>query len=474
MCSRHKAGTDKLSPQDFEPGVAQGNAIVGRDERGSGAEIGVNFKTRAGRPIRPCANKDVKVSSRTMRIAYVTSRLPYPPIGGDRVRSYHFLRHLLRSHQVTMYAIASPLPNETVTEIPQFGSLKQNLFQIPQLGYLRNAAQGFFSKLPLQVKLYRSRELACALARDVERGAIDVVIAHLVRMAEYARPFKAIPRILDMTDSIHLHYTRMARLSLRPRGLAARIERERLQRYESAVCSWFDNVLLASPLDIAWLQRRHSVSNLTLLPTGIETNSFPFHEGSFDPHRIIFVGKLDYLPNTDAAIYFARQILPRVRQAVPQAEFVVAGWNPPRSIRKLAGKPYVKVLPNVPDVQTEVVKSAVSVAPMRFGSGIQVKILESLALGTPAVTTESVVEAFGDEGKKAILVGHHPEEFAQKVVSILRDGATRERLRRAGRRVIEARFQWDQVLAPLDRILESFAEKRREARPALSLKDKAR
>lgn len=406
-----------------------------------------------------------------MRIAYLTSRLPYPPIGGDRVRSYHFLRHLLRSHQVTMYAIASPLPNEAIADISQFGSLKQNLFQIPQLGYLRNAAEGLFSKLPLQVKLYRSRELACALARDIERGAIDVVIAHLVRMAEYARPFKAIPRILDMTDSIHLHYTRMQRLPVRPRGFAARIECKRLQRYESAVCSWFDNVLLASPLDIAWLRRRYSESNLTLLPTGIETNAFPFHEGSFDPNRIIFVGKLDYLPNTDAAIYFARQILPRVRQAVPQAEFVVAGWNPPRSVRKLAAKPYVKVLPNVPDVRTEVSKSAVSVAPMRFGSGIQVKILESLALGTPAVVTESVAGAFGEDGKKAILVGRDPDEFAQEVVRVLKDGAARERLRRAGRKVIEARFQWNQVLAPLDRILDSFAEKRSAARSGLPLKD---
>jgi sugar transferase (PEP-CTERM/EpsH1 system associated) len=399
-----------------------------------------------------------------MRIAYLTSRLPYPPIGGDRVRSYHFLQHLLRFHQVTIYAIASPLPNEAVTGAPQLGCLRQNLFQIPQLGYLRNAAEGFFNSLPLQVRLYRSRELACTLARDVEQGAFDVVIAHLVRMAEYARPFKSIPRILDMTDSIHLHYMRMPRFSIRPRGLVALIERERLQRYESAVCSWFDNVLLASPLDIAWLQRWHSESNLTLVPTGIETGSFPFHEGAFDPNRIIFFGKLDYLPNTDAAIYFARQILPRVRQAVPQAEFVVAGWNPPRSVQKLARESFVKVLPNVPDLRTEVAQSALSVAPMRFGSGIQVKILESLALGTPAVATESVVGAFGEDGKEAILVGRDPEDFAGKVVSVLKDNAARERLRRAGRKLIEARFQWDQVLAPLDRILDGLAEKQFEAR----------
>ncbi len=398
-----------------------------------------------------------------MRIAYLTSRFPYPPIGGDRVRSYHFLLHLLHSHQVTMYAVASLLPNETATDGSQFPGLAQNLFPIPKLGYVRNAFEGLFSKLPLQVKLYKSNGLFRQLAHDVERGAIDVILTHLVRMAEYARSFEGIPRILDMTDSIHLHYARMPALLLRPHGLAAGIERNRLREYESDVCAWFDNVLLASPLDIGWLRRWHSRPNLTLVPTGIETSDFPFHEGAFDPNRIIFVGKLNYLPNTDAAIYFAREILPCVRHAVPTAELVVVGWNPPRAVRKLARMPHVKVLANVPDVRPEIAKSAVSVAPMRFGAGIQVKVLESLALGTPAVVTESVFGAFGEKGNEAILVGRDPREFADKVASILRDTAYRERLRRAGRRLIETSFQWDQVLAPLDRILDGLADKRREA-----------
>lgn len=400
-----------------------------------------------------------------MRIAYLTSRLPYPPIGGDRVRSYHFLRHLLCRHQVTVYAIASPLPKESVAYYPRLNGLKQNLFQISQFGYARNAIEGLFGRHPLQAGLYKSHELTRALAQDVERGAIDVIIVHLVRMAEYARPFKNIPRILDMTDSIHLHYLRMPRLPHNPHWLAAQVDRRRLLHYESDVSSWFDSVLLTSPLDIAWVRQRHAGSNLLLVPTGIDTSSYPFNEGSYDPNRIIFVGKLDYLPNTDAVLYFTREILPLVKRVVPKAEFVVAGWNPPRAIKELARKSYVKVLANVPDIRPEVARSAVSVAPLRFGSGIQVKILESLALGTPAVATENVTGAFGEEGKEAILLGRNPSEFAEKVTSILRNQECRERLRRAGRSLIKTRFQWKQVLAPLDRILDGITEKQLQARP---------
>lgn len=399
-----------------------------------------------------------------MRIAYLTSRLPYPPIGGDRVRSYHFLRHLLRRHQVTVYAIRSPLPEGANATYTRLTGLNQNLFEISQFGYARNALEGVFSRHPLQTRLYKSSELTQALEQDVERGTIDVIIVHLIRMAECVRPFNQIPRILDMTDSIHLHYARMPRLLHHPHWLAARFERERLSHYESDVSSWFDSVLLTSPLDIAWIQQKHAGSNLLLVPTGIEASAFPFNGDSFDPNRIIFVGKLDYLPNTDAVLYFARKILPLVKHDVPKADFVVIGWNPPMSLKRLAKKSHLKLLPNVSDVRPQIARSAVSVAPLRFGSGIQVKILESLALGTPTVATQNAAGAFGEEGKQAILVGRNPEEFAAQVTSILRDQSYRERLRRAGRKLVETRFQWDQVLGPLDRILDSIAEKRVRAK----------
>jgi glycosyltransferase involved in cell wall biosynthesis len=356
-----------------------------------------------------------------------------------------------------MYAIAPRFTEKAATPPAYLTGLAQELFQISRRGYARNALRGFFSSFPMQARLYESSELGQALERHVRRGDIDLIFVHLVRMAEYARSFRGIPRILDMTDSLHLHYSRMPRFGLHPQGLAARIELGRLARYEREVSSWFDQVILASPVDIAWLREEGSESDFLLIPTGIDTTAFPFHQGSFDPHRIIFVGKLDYLPNADAAVYFAEEVLPLIRREVPEAEFVVAGWNPPRAVRNLAREPHVRVLANVPDVRPEITRAAVSVAPMRFGAGIQVKILESLALGTPAVATESAAGAFGEEGREALRVGRDTSEFAGHVVSILRDHAYREQLGKAGRRLTEERYPWELVLAPLDNVLERLA-----------------
>lgn len=400
-----------------------------------------------------------------MQIAYLTSRLPYPPTSGGQLRSYHFLRHLSRRHQVSMYSIATPVPNGRKSGLPPLTGLEENLFPLSHLGYARNVLKGLFSSLPIQVRLFEAGQLVSRLAREAEEGRIDILIVHLVRMAEYAKPFSRLPRILDMTDSLHLHYSRMPRLSLHPYGLAARVERERLARYERQVVSWFDGVVLASPIDISWLCERGAQSNFLLVPTGIDAGEFPFYEGPFDPHRIVFVGKLDYLPNADAAVFFAREVLPLIQREVPQAEFTVVGWNPPRVVRNLAGTAGIRVLANVPDVRPEVTQAAVSVAPMRFGAGIQVKILESLALGTPAVATESVAGAFGEEGKNTILVGRDPGGLARHVTSILKDPTYRERLRRNGRKLIETRFQWNQVLAPLDGLLERLSQTVRQPSP---------
>jgi hypothetical protein len=370
------------------------------------------------------------------------------------------LRHLLRKHRVTIYAIAAPLAGAAGAYREGLPGSDEKHFQISRWGYAWNGFRGFFGKLPLQAKLYESDDLRQALAVDVQRGEIDVVLVHLVRMAEYARPLDGVPRVLDMNDSIHLHYSRMPFRPHHPIWLASRVERRRLARYESELPRWFDWVLMSSPVDLAWVRDRCGRSNFALVTHGVDLEELPFSEGPFQPHRIVFLGKLDYFPNADAALHFAREILPLVKRSVPQAHFVVVGWNPPKAVRSLARLPAVTVLPNVPDARGEVAKSALSVAPLRFGAGIQVKVLDSLALGIPVVASEGAARAFGEEGKTAILVGQDPAQFAGHVIRILKDSDYRERLRRAGRALVESRYRWEQVLSPVDRILETFSQGR--------------
>jgi len=391
-----------------------------------------------------------------MRIAFLTSRLPYPPIGGDRLRAFHILRHLQRSHEVTLYALGSALGKDQTSTPPEFVGLKQRLFRLSPLRYGWNALRGLVSDLPLQVKLYETAELRHALTADLNRGDFDLLFVHLVRMAEYARPFSHLPRILDMTDSIHLNYSRMPNLIVSPLGLAARVERRRLARYEALMPSWFDKVLLTSPVDLEWVRQRSGRANFLQVPQGIDLEKFPYPAARPVGNRIVFFGKLDTLPNSDAARYFAREVFPLVRKSIPEAEFHVVGWGPPRAVRNLARLPGVIVRANVPEVQPLVAQCALSVAPMRFGAGIQTKIVESLALGVPVVASPEAALPYGMGDHSPILVARTTEAFAEAVIRVLQDGQYRERLARAGRSLAESKYSWDRVLAPLDEVLEEL------------------
>jgi sugar transferase (PEP-CTERM/EpsH1 system associated) len=395
-----------------------------------------------------------------MRIAYLTSRFPFPPVGGDRMRVYYTLRHLLRSHEVTLYTIASRVNLNGGSSHPALQGLELKSFNISKHAYALNGARAFFSDLPLQVKLYECPELARALDDDVRRGAIDLVFVHLVRMAEYARRYNHLPRVLDMADSIYLHYARMPRVWGSPLWAGARMDRERVRRYEGEVTRWFDSILIHTDEDLEWVRRESGATNLVRSPMGVDTEEFLFHERPYDARRIVYCGKLDYLPNTDAVVYFVEQILPLVRRQVPDAQFSVVGFNPPASLRALARRSGVELRANVPDVRPEVSSAATSVAPLRFGAGIQNKILQSLAMGVPVVATPLAARPFGEAGSSPVLAAETPQEFASHVVRLLQDSGYRNQLAREGRDLVEAEFRWDRVMTPVDQVLDALISRR--------------
>ena len=398
-----------------------------------------------------------------MRIAYLTSRYPFPPIGGDKMRVYYTLRYLLQSHEVTLYTMASKPKLNGHSHHPDLQGLRLKVFPMGKAAYAWNGTTALFSDRPLQTRLYECPDLVQTLDADVRSGAVDLLFAHLIRMAEYARPYSHLPRILDMADSISLHYKRMRKVFWDPQWVGTRIDQNRVLRYEAEAPKWFDRVLLHTREDIDWVRKQSGATNLVQSRMGVDTEEYAFREGPCHPRRIVYCSKLDYLPNIDAAVYFATEVFPLVRRRVPDAEFSVVGFNPPKSVRALAQMPGVEVRANVPDVRPEVTGAAVSVAPIRFGAGIQNKILQALAMGVPVVATPLVAKPFNDGTSSPVLAAATPQEVADQVVDILQRPEFRRQLALQGRKLIETHFKWDQVFAPVDKFLDSITRKENRA-----------
>ena len=381
-----------------------------------------------------------------MRILFLTSRLPFPPVGGDRLRAYHLLEHLTHGHSVTLISfVESSDELRTATDhLPRL----ERLVPIPLSRAVSygNCIRGLFSRDPLQIHYYRSRRMR-KVVYDELRSGYDVIVCHLIRMAQYLPSSPRIRKIVDLTDAISLNYERARRYRRGPFRVINRIEAGRVRRYEIDTIRRADSALLISEVDAAYLSSDGNPGGIRIVRNGVALDRFPFAEGRHDPDQICFVGNLRYFPNVDAALYLANDVFPRIRAVRPSARLVVVGANPPKSIQQLADGDSIRVTGLVETVVPYVHRSSILLAPMRVGAGVQNKILESLALGTPVVTTP-----LGAEGldPRYLTVGEGAHALADGALQIIGDGELRSSRARAGRSYIERDFRWESVLSTLE------------------------
>jgi sugar transferase (PEP-CTERM/EpsH1 system associated) len=382
---------------------------------------------------------------RTLRILFVTSRFPHPPLKGDQLRALHQIRRLGERHRITLaYLSRGPAAAhealaascERIVAVP-FGPVAM------ALGLMRGA----FSGLPLQASLYETRAMRTTL-RLLAADPFDLVHVQLARMAPYLEE-GVLPRpwVVDLVDALSLG---MERRSLEDRGplrLVARMEALRLRRYERQLAALADRTVVVSRRD---REAIGDLPGLCIVPNAVDLEAFPFADRDREPATIVFSGNMGYFPNANAAVWFCREILPRVRRSRPDARLLIVGSRPARSVRALAQDGAVTVTGRVEDVGSYLRRATVAVVPMRSGSGQQFKILEAMASGAPVVATAAEAAQIGAEHDRELLVADAPLDFAAAVVSLLEDRAKAALLAKRARNLVESRFTWSHSVDALE------------------------
>lgn len=386
-----------------------------------------------------------------MKILFLTSRLPFPPIGGDRLRTFNFIKHLSKSHEVTILSLFER--EEELSDIEAYKTLYHKLIPVKlsrTRSYL-NCFRGLFSSLPLQVHYYRKDEVRDRLDAELRQG-YDAVFCHLIRMAQYLPEGNHPYKIVDFTDAISLNYERSKTFSKGIVSFINRIESKRVFRYELDTIVRADAAIFISESDSTYLTTPFNADKIRIVPNGVDLQTFTFDSAQHDPNKIVFMGNMRTFPNADAAVFLGQHIFPLLQRRHPNLKLYVVGQEPTRAVRRLHDGKTIFVTGYVDSVSEHLQSAAAMVAPMRVGAGMKNKILEAMALGTPVVTTK--IGAEGLDAEK-MLVADTPEAIAQATQTLLDDRRLRREKARSARKYVEENFGWDKQLIQLEWILQN-------------------
>jgi sugar transferase (PEP-CTERM/EpsH1 system associated) len=377
-----------------------------------------------------------------VRLLCLTARLPFPHDRGDRLRAYRVLETLAEDHELTLLSFVESA--EQRENARQLESICRDVRVVPRgravsLGV--TALQGW-RRLPLQVLYYRSRPMRRLVARSLAEGRFDAAYVHLFRMAPYIRRGDLPYRIVDLTDVISSEVARsLPYRSLPSRALWA-LEQRRIARFEGEVASEGDEVWLISRPERDLLMEIAPHANAHVVPNGVDLGTFCPLDVAEDTHRIVFSGHMSVFHNVDAAVHLAEDILPLIRRSVPDCRLRIVGASPGARVRRLASLGGVDVTGFVPDLNRELNRAAVFVAPLRFSAGVQNKVLEAMAAARPVVATTEVAGGIGAVAGRHLLVGRTSKEIAGHVTSLLADVRRRRALGTAAREFVADRFSW--------------------------------
>ena len=381
-----------------------------------------------------------------MKVLFLVTRFPVPAWRGDQLRAYHHLRLLAPRHEITCVAlVARQPPAEARAEIQALGVR----VEVVRLGLgdavasLARVLRG--DRRPLQVLLYSGRAARARVTRLM--AGSDVVHAQLLRALAHLPGARPPAAVVDLIDALSTNFARRAaseRAFLTP---AVAWEAARLGRCETELVRSGRPCLVVAESERAALGGHGSIR---VVPNGVEGGAFPYVEDGRPPARLVFGGNLGYFPNVDAAGWLARDILSRVRTSVPAAELRLVGARPARAVRQLATMPGVSLAASVPAMAPELAASTVAIIPLRAGSGLQNKVLEAMAVGTPVVATSRAVAALDVRPGEHVLVADDAAGLAEAVVTLLGDPELRRRLARAARALVERRYRWEDSAAGVE------------------------
>ncbi len=383
-------------------------------------------------------------------VLYLTHRVPYPPDKGDRIRNYHLLRQMAKRGRVWLGSVADePVPADTITTLRK---LCERVAIVPIAGFRRwtRAGISLLRGRSLSEGLFSHFQLRKTIRNWTGLTRFQAAVVSASSLAPYLRRdgLEKTPAIVDIVDVDSQKWLDYAAASKPPRQWLYRLEASRVRKLEAGLPHWTRAVSMVSRAEAEIYDSIAGRGTATVATNGVDLEYF---RPTDQPLQLAcaFVGAMDYLPNVDGVIWFAREVWPALRAEFPAAEFRIVGRKPTTSIQSLSSVPGVVVTGSVPDVRPYVSNAEVVIAPLRLGRGVQNKVLEALAMGKAVVASPNAVAALRTESGRHLLMASTATEWIEAIGNLFSDTGRRYELGAAGRNYVEMNHHWEKCLEPL-------------------------
>ncbi len=403
-----------------------------------------------------------------MDVLFLSHRIPFPPNKGEKIRAHAVIAHLARHHTVHVGAFVDDPADLAYTDALQ--SLAGGECYLPRLNpnlvYPMGLA-ALFRGDPITTSYFGSRAMKAWISQLFAKRRIDCAYVFSSAMAPYLmhrRDFDAAKVVLDLVDVDSDKWQQYAQASQGPKRWLYNREARTLLKLERDAAAHFGATLLVSPYEAQTFKHLapESAGRVYSVANGVDFSHFsgdhdfanPFPRGEIP---LVMTGAMDYRPNIEGALWFARSVMPLVTARLPEARFYIVGSNPARAVVG-AASPRVTVTGRVPDVRPYIAHAAASVAPLHIARGVQNKVLEAMALEKPVVATTAASRALDIEPGRDFWLADSPAAFADAVVAAA-VGPERAGIAASGRRHVERHHDWARNLTDLDALLEAAAGK---------------
>jgi polysaccharide biosynthesis protein PslH len=380
-----------------------------------------------------------------LKLLIVSPSFPSPGWGGGN-RNLHLLKMLALKHTISLLAQVSEHDRETYNT-----SLLENYAQHIQIIACRFAGVKRVRQV-ISLLLQRSYTLNAFIAPEMQKALdtlliqdhYDAVLFESVQTAGYHVP----DGLKIIIDQHNIEHELLWRAYQGEKGWLRRwynrLESHLTRTVEIERCRRADIVLVTSERERLLLKSLLPKSVIEVVPNGVDVEVFQNDSWQKEvAGQIIFTGTFSYYPNINAVLFFARRCWPLIRKQIPAATWQIVGSNPPSKVQRLAELPGVTVTGTVPDVRPHLAAAEVAIAPILIGGGTRLKILEALSMQKAVVSTSLGCEGLAVVPGEHLVVEDQPEEFAQAVVTFLKNAEMRQAFGTAGRALVEARYSWD-------------------------------